>query len=72
LYRKWGKINDAQLMEMVGKLLVWLLHTGTGFLMVIFLVVHLYLTTTGKTVLALIRAMVTGKLSEKKTDVNKP
>jgi hypothetical protein len=36
------------------------LHTLGAFLMLIFLIVHVYLTTTGHTPLAHIRAMVSG------------
>ena len=39
---------------------VALAHTGGAFLMLIFLIVHVYLTTTGHTPLAHIRAMITG------------
>lgn len=39
---------------------VALLHTVVAFIMLIFLIVHVYLTTTGHTPLAHIRAMITG------------
>ncbi len=40
--------------------LVATLHTIGAFLMLIFLIVHIYLTTTGHTPLAHIKAMITG------------
>jgi thiosulfate reductase cytochrome b subunit len=39
---------------------VALIHTGAAFLMLIFFIVHVYLTTTGHTPLAHIKAMITG------------
>ncbi len=63
-------VIPAELMGMDGKRLVWVVHTATALLMVIFLVVHLYLITTGETIFALIRSMITGKLSQKNTSNN--
>jgi len=39
---------------------VALVHTGAAFLMLIFFIIHVYLTTTGATPLAHIKAMITG------------
>ncbi len=39
---------------------VALVHTGAAFLLVIFFVGHVYLTTTGPTILAQVKAMITG------------
>ena len=39
---------------------VALVHTAAAFLMVIFIIVHVYLTTTGHTPLSHIKAMITG------------
>jgi thiosulfate reductase cytochrome b subunit len=36
------------------------IHTAGAFLMLIFLVVHLYMTTTGRTPLTNLKAMITG------------
>ena len=57
-------VIPAKLMGMDGKRFVWMVHTASAFLIVIFLVVHLYLCTTGETVFALIRSMFTGNLSK--------
>jgi thiosulfate reductase cytochrome b subunit len=40
--------------------MVALVHTGAAFLMPAFVVVHVYLTTTGHTMFAHIMAMITG------------
>lgn len=52
----------AEIMGMEGKRFVSLAHTASAFLMVVFLVVHLYLCTTGESVFALVRSMITGKM----------
>ena len=55
-YRSWRDAASAVMnLETVA-----LLHTVSAFMMLIFLVVHVYLTTTGHTPLAHIRAMITG------------
>lgn len=51
-------------MGMSGKHLVSLVHTGAAFLMVLFIIIHLYLCTTGDSVFALVRSMVTGKMKK--------
>jgi thiosulfate reductase cytochrome b subunit len=46
-------------------------HTLAGFLLMVFLVVHVYMTTTGRTVTSNIKAMVTGyeELDEEEGDL---
>jgi thiosulfate reductase cytochrome b subunit len=59
LYLFWGRLVP----HMPGWLsLEWLAltHTFAAFLMLIFLIVHIYLTTTGPTPLAHIKAMLSG------------
>jgi thiosulfate reductase cytochrome b subunit len=56
---------SAHLPEMImgydAKWLVSTVHVGVSFFLVLFVVVHLYLCTTGHSVFALIKSMVTGK-----------
>jgi thiosulfate reductase cytochrome b subunit len=55
-YGSWGDLGLS------GLSLPWvaLVHTGAAFLMLIFFIIHVYLTTTGHTPLAHIKAMITG------------
>jgi thiosulfate reductase cytochrome b subunit len=55
-YGSWGDLGLS------GLSLPWvaLIHTGAAFLMLIFFIIHVYLTTTGHTPLAHIKAMITG------------
>jgi thiosulfate reductase cytochrome b subunit len=55
-YGSWGEWGLS------GLSLQWvaLAHTAAAFLMLIFFIVHVYLTTTGHTPLAHIKAMITG------------
>jgi thiosulfate reductase cytochrome b subunit len=59
LYLFWGRLEPL-LPDWLALEAVALAHTGGAFLMLIFLIVHAYLTTTGQTPLAHIRAMITG------------
>lgn len=59
LYLFWGRLEPF-LPDWLALEAVALAHTGGAFLMLIFLIVHVYLTTTGHTPLAHIRAMITG------------
>lgn len=59
LYLFWGRLEPL-LPGWLALEAVALAHTGGAFLMLIFLIVHVYLTTTGHTPLAHIRAMITG------------
>lgn len=59
LYLFWGRLGPL-LPDWLALEAVALAHTGGAFLMLIFLIVHVYLTTTGHTPLAHIRAMITG------------
>lgn len=59
LYLFWGRLEPL-LPDWLALEAVALAHTGGALLMLIFLIVHVYLTTTGHTPLAHIRAMITG------------
>ena len=55
-YNDWAALG-------LGWLDLWviaLLHTASAFAILIFLVGHVYLTTTGPTIFAHIKAMITG------------
>lgn len=52
LWPDWGIASDLNLVAM--------LHTISAFLLVIFSLVHIYMTTTGRTTIANIKAMITG------------
>ncbi|HAS90677.1 MAG TPA: hypothetical protein DCS48_15475 [Desulfovibrio sp.] len=58
------EIIPPELMGMNGKHFVSLVHTGAAFMMILFIVIHLYLCTTGESILALVRSMVTGKMKK--------
>ena len=55
-YGSWGELGLS------GLSLQWvaLTHTAAAFLMLIFFIAHVYLSTTGRTPLAHIKAMITG------------
>ncbi len=56
LYDFWNVIPDAGFYFRV----VVFLHTAAAFLMVAFIIIHVYMTTTGKTIFAYIKTMITG------------
>ncbi|WP_430735559.1 cytochrome b/b6 domain-containing protein [Halodesulfovibrio aestuarii] len=58
------EVIPHELMGIDGKWCVSLVHIGSAFLMVLFIVIHLYLCTTGESIFALIRSMVTGKMKK--------
>lgn len=60
LYLFWGRLEPL-LPDWLALEAAALAHTGGAFLVLIFLIVHVYLTTTGHTPLAHIRAMITGR-----------
>ncbi len=55
-YDLWNGIPNA---GFYFQILVFL-HTAAAFLMAAFVIIHVYMTTTGKTVFAYIRTMITG------------
>ncbi|SNY91533.1 Thiosulfate reductase cytochrome b subunit [Cohaesibacter sp. ES.047] len=56
LYNLWAEFDSSrQLFSAVA-----FLHTAAAFAMITFVVVHVYMTTTGKTVFHYIRTMITG------------
>jgi thiosulfate reductase cytochrome b subunit len=59
LYLFWARL-EAYMPAWLGLESVALLHTLGAFLMLSFLIVHVYLTTTGHTPLAHIKAMISG------------
>lgn len=56
LYDLWNGIPDAGYYFQI----VAFLHTASAFLMVAFVIIHVYMTTTGKTLFAYIKTMITG------------
>lgn len=58
-YLFWGRLHSGA-PAWLGLEQVALVHTLAAFLMLLFLIVHLYLATTGHTPLAYLRAMITG------------
>ncbi len=58
------EVIPPELMGMDGKKFASLVHTGAAFLMILFIVIHLYLCTTGESLFALVRSMVTGKMKK--------
>ncbi|MGE4404668.1 cytochrome b/b6 domain-containing protein [Pseudomonas sp.] len=59
LYLFWGRLADST-PAWFGLEQVALLHTAGAFMMLIFLIVHVYLATAGQTPLEHIRAMLSG------------
>ena len=55
-YNLWSHIDSGQQIFT----LVVFVHTAAAFLMIIFVVIHVYMTTTGKTVFHYIKTMITG------------
>lgn len=55
-YNQWDQLGLS------GLSLEWvaLIHTGAAFLMLIFVIAHVYMATMGKTVFSLIKPMITG------------
>jgi thiosulfate reductase cytochrome b subunit len=58
--QKWFDANNTVMVSDINLETVAVLHTLGGYLLMAFLVVHVYMTTTGHTPLSNIRAMVTG------------
>lgn len=58
-YLFWSRLHSVA-PAWLGLEQVALIHTLAAFLMLLFLIVHLYLATTGHTPLAYLRAMITG------------
>ena len=54
-YNTWPQIGLSGSLTVVA-----LLHTAGAFLLVVFFIVHVYMTTTGRTPTANLKAMVTG------------
>jgi len=62
----WGSTYFTELFDRLGGLgVLGPLHTLGAFFFLAFLVIHIYLTTTGSTPLALIKEMITGYGDEK-------
>lgn len=59
-YNQWDQLGLSGLpLEWVA-----LIHTGAAFMMLIFVIAHVYMATMGKTVFSLIRPMITGYETE--------
>jgi thiosulfate reductase cytochrome b subunit len=59
-YNQWDSLGLSALpLEWVA-----LIHTGAAFMMLIFVIAHVYMATMGKTVFSLIKPMITGYESE--------
>ena len=56
LYNLWSHIDAGQQIFTA----VVFVHTAAAFMMITFVVIHVYMTTTGKTVFHYIRTMITG------------
>jgi thiosulfate reductase cytochrome b subunit len=67
LYDLWNHIPSAGWYFQI----VAFLHTAAAFAMVAFAVIHVYMTTTGKTPLHYIKTMITGVETVELTDVEK-
>lgn len=59
IYLSWGTLQD-KMPAALGLQQVALLHTLGAFLILSFLIVHVYLATTGRTFFAYIKSMLTG------------
>jgi thiosulfate reductase cytochrome b subunit len=60
MFQKWFDANDTVVVSGISLEAMAVVHTLGGYLLMAFLVVHIYMTSTGHTPLSNIRAMVTG------------
>jgi len=60
MFQKWFDANDTVVVSALSLETMAVVHTLGGYLLMAFLVVHVYMTTTGHTPLSNIRAMITG------------
>lgn len=67
LYDLWNEIPGAA----NGLFVVAFLHTAAAFLMVTFVIIHIYMTTTGKTPLHYIKTMISGVERVELTEVER-
>jgi thiosulfate reductase cytochrome b subunit len=67
VYDLWNEIPGAA----GGLFIVAALHTAAAFLMVTFVIIHIYMTTTGKTPLHYIKTMLTGVENVELTEVER-
>ncbi len=65
LYDLWDDYSWA----LQGLKIVAFVHTGAAYMMAAFIIVHIYMTTTGKTVFHYIRTMITGYDNIEMTEV---
>jgi formate dehydrogenase gamma subunit len=70
MYYRYPQSDKIVALEMESLRLVALVHTAVAFLLIVFIIVHLYLITTGDTVIANLKAMLTGyeELEEDKNE----
>jgi len=71
LYYRYPQEEGIASINISGLETVALLHTIGAFLIVAFLIVHLYLITTGQTINSNLKAMITGYEELEKDDENK-
>ena len=67
LYDLWNEMPGAA----DGLFVIAFLHTAAAFLMVTFVIIHIYMTTTGKTPLHYIKTMITGVERVELTEVER-
>ncbi len=60
MFQKWFDANNTVVVSDISLETMAVTHTLGGYLLMAFLVVHVYMTTTGHTPLSNIRAMITG------------
>ncbi|MDP8238785.1 MAG: cytochrome b/b6 domain-containing protein [Candidatus Hatepunaea meridiana] len=60
LYYRYPQQGGIHILDIGGLKVVALLHTASAFLLVAFLIAHLYLITTGQTITSNLKAMITG------------
>lgn len=60
MYYRYPQSDKIISLEIEGLRTVGLIHTAFAFLLVVFIIVHLYLITTGETVTSNFKAMLTG------------
>lgn len=60
MFYRYPQRHDIAALDIGGLQVVALLHTAGAFFLLAFVIVHLYLITTGRTVTSNLRAMITG------------
>jgi len=77
MFYRYPQRYEVLSLNISGLRTVAILHTFGAFLLVSFFIIHLYLITTGRTVISNLKAMITGyedlpdAVTEKKTETPK-